>query len=102
MAYEIKSVSYPRRYPIVEIEADSLDDVAGLTGIAEGSTCKVSSTTYVFDEVNGWAVAGSQGQELPPMPEENGTYTLTATVSSEGVSLAWATAADNGGGSEPQ
>ena len=94
MAYEIKSVSYPAVKPILEIEADSLSDISGLEGMAEGSTCKVSTTTYVYDEVNGWAVAGSQGQELPAYPEENGTYSLTATVSSEGVTLTWET---NGG-----
>jgi len=89
MAYEIKSISYPAVKPVMEIEADSLSDIASLEGMAEGSTCKVSDTTYVYDEVNGWAEAGSQGQELPAFPTENGTYTLTATVSSEGVSLAW-------------
>lgn len=91
MAYEIKSIAYPAVKPIMEIEADSLDDIASLEGMAEGSTCKVSTTTYVYDEVNGWAEAGSQGQELPAFPAENGTYSLTATVSSEGVALTWET-----------
>lgn len=89
MAYEIKSVSYPAVKPILAIEADSLSDISDLTGMAEGSTCKVSTTTYVYDEVNGWAEAGSQGQELPAFPEENGTYTLTVTVSSGGTDLRW-------------
>ena len=89
MAYEIKSTSYPAVKPILEIEADSLDDIASLTGMAEGSTCKVSSTTYVYDEVNGWAVAGSQGQELPEFPEENGNYHLKCAVSSSGAELSW-------------
>lgn len=89
MSYEIKSVSYPAVKPILEIEADALSDISDLTGMAEGSTCKVSSTTYVYDEVNGWAVAGSQGQELPAFPEENGAYTLTATVSASGTTLTW-------------
>lgn len=89
MAFEIKSTSYPAVKPILEIEADSLDDIATLTGMAEGSTCKVSSTTYVYDEVNGWAVAGSQGQELPAFPEENGNYHLKCAVSSDGAALSW-------------
>jgi len=91
MAYEIKSVSYPAIKPILDIEADSLSDISGLEGMAEGSTCKVSDTTYVYDEVNGWAVAGSQGQELPAFPEENGTYTLKVTVSSGEGTLSWVT-----------
>lgn len=89
MAYEIKTVSYPAIKPILEIEADSLSDIATLTGMAEGSTCKVSSTTYVYDDVNGWAVAGSQGQELPEFPEENGNYHLKCAVTSEGATLSW-------------
>lgn len=89
MAYEIKSTSYPAIKPILEIEADSLDDIATLTGMAEGSTCKVSSTTYVYDEVNGWAVAGSQGQELPTFPTENGNYHLKCAVTNDGAALSW-------------
>ena len=89
MAYEIKSIAYPAVKPVMEIEADSLSDIASLEGMAEGSTCKVSDTTYVYDEVNGWAVAGSQGQELPAFPEENGNYHLKCVVSSEGAALSW-------------
>lgn len=89
MAYTIKSTSYPAVKPVLAIEADSLEDISALTGMAEGSTCKVSSTTYVFDEVNGWAVAGTQGQELPAFPTSDGTYTLQATVSGEDVTLTW-------------
>ena len=89
MAYEIKSISYPAVKPIMEIEADSLDDISELSGMAEGSTCKVSTTTYVYDEVNGWAEAGSQGQELPAFPTENGNYHLKCVVSGSGVALSW-------------
>ena len=91
MAYEIKSTSYPAIKPILEIEADSLDDIATLTGMAEGSTCKVSSTTYVYDEVNGWAEAGSQGQELPAFPTDNGNYHLKCAVTADGAALSWVT-----------
>lgn len=89
MAYEIKSISYPAVKPIMAIEADSLDDISELSGMAEGSTCKVSTTTYVYDEVNGWAEAGSQGQELPAFPEENGNYHLKCAVTAEGAALSW-------------
>ena len=89
MAYEIKSTSYPAVKPILEIEADSLDDIASLTGMAEGSTCKVSDTTYVYDEVNGWAEAGSQGQELPTFPTDEGNYHLKCAVTSDGAALSW-------------
>ena len=89
MAYEIKSVSYPAVKPVLKIEADSLSDISELTGMAEGSECKVSSTTYVYDEVNGWAVPGSQGQELPEVPEETGNYHLKCAVTSEGATLSW-------------
>ena len=89
MAYEIKSTSYPAVKPIMAIEADSLDDISTLTGMAEGSTCKVSSTTYVYDEVNGWAVAGSQGKELPTFPTENGNYHLKCAVTADGAALSW-------------
>jgi len=89
MAYQIKSTSYPAIKPILEIEADSLDDIATLTGMAEGSTCKVSTTTYVYDEVNGWAEAGTQGQELPAFPEENGNYHLKCAVTNDGIALSW-------------
>ena len=89
MAYEIKSVSYPAVKPILEIEADSLSDISELEGMAEGSTCKVSDTTYVYDEVNGWAVAGSQGQELPTFPTENGNYHLKCAVTADGAALSW-------------
>ena len=91
MAYEIKSIAYPAVKPIMTIEADSLSDISELSGMAEGSTCKVSSTTYVYDEVNGWAEAGTQGQELPDAPEENGAYVLTCTVSSSGAAYTWET-----------
>ena len=91
MAYEIKSIAYPAVKPIMTIEADSLSDIEGLTGMAEGSTCEVSDTTYVYDEVNGWAEAGSQGKELPDAPEENGAYVLTCTVSSSGAAYTWET-----------
>ena len=89
MAYEIKAVSYPAVKPIMEIEADALSDISELTGMAEGSTCKVSSTTYVYDEVNGWAEAGTQGQELPAFPEENGNYHLKCAVTADGATLSW-------------
>ena len=89
MAYEIKSVSYPAVKPILEIEADSLSDISDLTGMAEGSTCKVSTTTYVYDEVNGWAEAGSQGQELPAFPTDNGNYHLKCAVTADGAALSW-------------
>lgn len=89
MAYEIKSVSYPAVKPIMEIEADSLDDIASLTGMAEGSTCKVSDTTYEYDEVNGWVEPGTQGQELPAFPEENGNYHLKCAVTADGATLSW-------------
>lgn len=89
MAYEIKSIAYPAVKPIMEIEADSLDDIASLEGMAEGSTCKVSDTTYVYDEVNGWAEAGSQGQELPAFPTENGNYHLKCAVTKDGAALSW-------------
>ena len=89
MAFEIKSTSYPAVKPILEIEADSLSDISELEGMAEGSTCKVSDTTYVYDEVNGWAVAGSQGQELPAFPEENGNYHLKCAVTKDGATLSW-------------
>lgn len=89
MAYEIKSISYPAVKPVMEIEADSLSDIASLEGMAEGSTCKVSTTTYVYDEVNGWAEAGSQGQELPAFPEENGNYHLKCAVTKDGAALSW-------------
>lgn len=91
MAYEIKSIAYPAVKPIMTIEADSLSDISELSGMAEGSTCKVSSTTYVYDEVNGWAEAGSQGRELPDAPEENGAYVLTCTVSATGAAYTWET-----------
>ena len=89
MAYEIKSIAYPAVKPILAIEADSLSDISELSGMAEGSTCKVSDTTYVYDEVNGWAEAGSQGKELPDAPDENGAYVLTCTVSSSGAEYTW-------------
>ena len=89
MAYEIKSVAYPPIKPVLTIEADALSDISELTGMAEGSTCKVSSTTYVYDEVNGWAEAGTQGQELPAVPEETGNYHLKCAVTSEGATLSW-------------
>ena len=91
MAYEIKSISYPAIKPILDIEADSLSDISELEGMAEGSTCKVSDTTYVYDEVNGWAVAGSQGQELPAFPEETGNYHLKCAVTKDGATLSWVT-----------
>lgn len=89
MAYEIKSVAYHPIKPVLTIEADDLSDISGLTGMAEGSTCKVSSTTYVYDEVNGWAEAGTQGQELPAFPEENGNYHLKCAVTNDGATLSW-------------
>lgn len=89
MAYEIKSIAYPAVKPIMTIEADSLSDISELSGMAEGSTCKVSSTTYVYDEVNGWAEAGTQGQELPTFPTENGNYHLKCAVSASGAALSW-------------
>lgn len=89
MAITIKSVSYLPVKPIVEAEAESTADLADLTGVAEGSTCKISSTTYTYDEVNGWAEAGSQGKELPDAPENNGAYVLTCTVSGSGAAYTW-------------
>lgn len=89
MAYEIKSVTYPPIKPVLTIEADALSDISELTGMAEGSTCKVSSTTYVYDEVNGWAEVGTQGQELPAFPEENGNYHLKCAVTNDGATLSW-------------
>lgn len=89
MAYEIKEISYPAVKPIMKIEADSLDDIATLTGMAEGSECKVSTTTYVYDEVNGWGIAGEQGQELPEFPTENGNYHLKCAVTADGAALSW-------------
>ena len=89
MAYTIKSASYFPVKPVLVIEADSLDDIVSLTGMAEGSTCKVSSTTYVYDEVNGWAEAGTQGQELPAFPTENGNYHLKCAVTKDGAALTW-------------
>lgn len=89
MSYEIKSIAYPPIKPVLTIEADALSDISELTGMAEGSTCKVSSTTYVYDEVNGWAVPGTQGQELPEVPEETGNYHLKCAVTSEGATLSW-------------
>lgn len=94
MSYEIKSISYPAVKPILAIEADSLSDISGLEGMAEGSTCKVSDTTYVYDEVNGWAVAGTQGKELPAVTSEDNGDVLTV------VEGAWAKAAPSGGGGE--
>ena len=89
MAYEIKSITYPAVKFIMEIEADSLSDIASLEGMAEGSTCKVSDTIYVYDEVNGWAEAGSQGKELPTFPTENGNYHLKCAVTADGATLSW-------------
>ena len=87
MAYEIKSTSYPAVKPILEIEADSLDDIASLTGMAEGSTCKVSDTTYVYDEVTGWSASGIA--ELPAFPTDNGNYHLKCAVTNDGAALSW-------------
>lgn len=61
MAYTIKSESYGPRKPKLVIEADSIDDVAELTEVAEGSTCKVGGDTYEYDSVNGWVIPGSGG-----------------------------------------
>ena len=89
MAYEIKSVSYPAIRPILKIEADSLDDLAAIESVGEGSKCKIGNDTYTYDDVNGWGIAGEQGKELPDAPEDNGSYVLTATVSASGVALSW-------------
>lgn len=89
MAYEIKSISYPAVKPVMEIEADSLSDISYLEGMAEGSTCKVSTTTYVYDEVNGWVEAGTQGEELPEFPTDNGNYHLKCAVTKDGATLSW-------------
>lgn len=52
MAYQIINESYGPRKPKVAIEADSLDELSGLTGFAEGSTAIVGGTEYVLDRVN--------------------------------------------------
>ena len=41
--------------------ADSLDDLAGLEGIAEGSTATVGAQTYEYDSVEGWVDPSSGG-----------------------------------------
>lgn len=56
-----QSESYGPRKPLVTIEADSLDDISGLTNFAEGSTANVGGTEYTLDKVQGWIVPGSGG-----------------------------------------
>lgn len=93
MAYTITSESYGPRLPKITATADSTADLATLgTNWAEGSTCVISTTTYVFDEVNGWAVAGSQGKELPDVTAEDNGDVLTV------VDGAWGKAEPSGGG----
>lgn len=61
MAYQIINESYGPRKPKVAIEADSLDELSGLTGFAEGSTAVVGGTEYILDRVNGWVEPGQGG-----------------------------------------
>ena len=61
MAYTINSTKYPPRKPKLDITADSLDDVAALTNIAEGSTLTVGEDHYEYDSVDGWVAPGGGG-----------------------------------------
>lgn len=61
MSYHINSIAYPAKAPIYDLIADSLDDLAALENVGEGSKCTVDGTTYVYDEVGGWQEEGSGG-----------------------------------------
>lgn len=97
MAYEIKHVYYLASAPLIEVEADSLDDLLDLRaefpyGIAEGSSALIDDEDeYYYDAVEGW-VSGEPtppASELPEFPSSNGTYTLKVTVSSGEGTLSW-------------
>lgn len=87
MAYQIIDKSYGPRKPKVAIEADSLDELSGLTGFAEGSTAVVGGTEYVLDRVNGWVEPGQGGggggsssvMVVSSTNDGSGNYTLDIT-----------------------
>lgn len=61
MAFTVISAIYGRTLPKITAAADSFDELADITNVAEGSTCTIGATKYVFDEVNGWGVASDVG-----------------------------------------
>ena len=90
MGYTINSTKYPPRKPRLDITADSLDDVAELTNIAEGSTLTVGEDHYEGDSVDGWVTPGGGGGGgesdffvVHLTPGEN--YTLVTTETAEEI-----------------
>lgn len=96
MAYTITSESYGPRKPLVTIEADSLDDISGLTNFAEGSTANVGGTEYTLDKVQGWIVPGSSGSGGGALIVRQTYDEATSTVTLDKTFLEIDTALKNG------